>query len=377
MRSVRRLSVGLILVTVWFGGALRATAQGVRATPLRSEEVFKNVHVLRGISVEQFMATMSAFSAALGMSCEDCHQADDRTWDGFAVDNPRKEMARRMVQMMTAINETQFGGRQMVTCFTCHRGSARPRTTPNLDTLYGTPPPPEVDEVITQARGAPPAKEVLAKYLKALGGAERLAALTSIVAKGVSVGYGPESDRRPLELYARAPAQRTVIVHTLSGDATTTYNGQDGWVAAPYRPVSVLAVSGQDLEALRLEALLTFPGQLPQALGNWRVGSPTAVNGRPVEVVQGRTATGFMATFFFDRDSGLLVRLLRYTDSPVGRIPTQIDYADYRDVEGIKVPFRWKVTWLSGEETVELSEVRVNVPVDEARFARPRPPTGQ
>jgi photosynthetic reaction center cytochrome c subunit len=368
---------GRILVVVGLVGMAAAsgdTAQVSGETAPRAEAVFKNVRVLRGISVEQFMSAMSAFSAALGMSCEDCHAADDRTWEGFAVDNPRKETARRMVQMMAAINETHFGGQQLVTCYTCHRGSARPRLTPNLDTLYGAPPPLEVDEVITQARGAPPAKEVLDKYLRALGGAQRLARLSSFVATGISIGYGPESDKRPLEIYARAPAARTVIVHTSSGDATTTFDGQQGWIAAPYRPVPVLAISGQDLEALRLEAQLVFPAQLPQALVNWRVGAPTFVGGRAVDVVQGRTPNGLLATFFFDRDSGLLVRSIRYTDSPVGRIPTQIDYADYREVDGIKIPFRWTVTWLSGEERVELSEVRLNVAVDEARFARPRPP---
>lgn len=369
------LLTSLLLITcAALGGAVRAAQVTRRTGPPKAEDVFKNLRVLRGISVEQFMATMSAFSAALGMSCEDCHAADDRTWDGFAVDNPRKEMARRMVQMMAAINEVHFGGRQMVTCFTCHRGTARPRVTPNLDTLYGTSPPPELDDVVTQARNAPPAKTVLEKYLQALGGAERLAALQSFAARGVSVGYGPESDKRPLEIYARAPAQRTVIVHTLSGDATTTYDGKNGWIAAPYRPVPVLAVSGQDLEALRLEAQLAFPARLPEALINWRVGPPSLVGDRPVYVVQGRTPTGLLATFFFDRDSGLLVRLIRYTESPVGRIPTQIDYSDYREVGGIKMPFRWKVTWLSGEETVELSDVQLNVPVDDRRFAEPPPP---
>ncbi len=360
----------------WIAGAARGLAQGPGPSPLKAEEVFKNVQVLRGVSVEQFMSAMSAFSAALGLSCEDCHAADDRTWDGFAVDNPRKEMARRMVQLMANLNQTHFGGRQMVTCFTCHRGSLRPRVTPNLDTLYGAPPPAEVDEVITQARNAPPAKAVLEKYLRALGGSQRLASLKSFVAKGISVGYGPESDKRPLELYARAPAARTLIVHTASGDATTTFNGREGWVAAPYRPVPVLAVSGQDLEALRLEAQLAFPANLPQALVNWRVGSPVVIGGRQADVVQGRTPSGLLATLFFDSDTGLLVRLIRYTESPVGRIPVQVDYADYRDVDGIKMPFRWKVTWLSGEETVELTEVRLNVPIEDARFAQPPPPKG-
>jgi len=66
--------------------------------------------------------------------------------------------------------------------------------------------------------------------------------------------------------------------------------------------------------------------------------------------------------------------MIRYARSPVGRLPTQIDYSDYRDVAGIKVPFRWNVLWLDGRETVELTEVRPNVAIDNATFAKPAPP---
>jgi hypothetical protein len=77
---------------------------------------------------------------------------------------------------------------------------------------------------------------------------------------------------------------------------------------------------------------------------------------------------------YFDEETGLLVRLIHFADSPVGRSPTQIDYADYREVAGVKMPFRWTVTWLDGRETFELSGVQPNVAIDAARFARPAPP---
>ena len=105
-----------------------------------AEQVFKNVQVLKGIPVNEFMGTMGIFSAALGMSCEDCHAAGDADWSVYATDSPRKQMARVMVTMMATINKTHFRGRQVVTCYTCHRGSARPRATADLAELYGTPP---------------------------------------------------------------------------------------------------------------------------------------------------------------------------------------------------------------------------------------------
>ena len=134
-------------------------------------------------------------------------------------------------------------------------------------------------------------------------------------------------------------------------------------------------MSGSALEGVKLEAELSFPAQIKQALSKWRVGLPATVNDREVQVVQGTGAGGAIATLYFDAESGLLVRLLRYSSSVVGRTPTQIDYADYREVSGVKMPFRWTVTWLDGKESFELSEVQPNAPIDVAKFARPSPPT--
>ena len=127
-------------------------AAGGQAPPERqplAEEVFKNIRVLRGLPVDEFMGTMGVFSAALGMSCEDCHSASDTTWENYALDtSPRKVTARRMVQMMASINQTSFGGRQVVTCYTCHRGSGRPKVTPSLTALYGASTLEDQDDIV-------------------------------------------------------------------------------------------------------------------------------------------------------------------------------------------------------------------------------------
>jgi len=276
-----------------------------------------------------------------------------------------------MIQMMAAINKDNFAGRQMVTCYSCHRGGDHPKVTPNLATLYNMPDEP--DDIIAQAPGALSADQILDKYIQAIGGAQRLSSLTSFVARGTSAGYGPEGAPRPIEIFARAPGQRTTVIHTLNGDSTTTVDGRTGWIAAPLRPVPVLALTGGALEGARLEAELSFPSRIKEVMSRWRVGVPSAINDRDVQVVQGTTAGGAIATLYFDAESGLLVRLLRYSDSVVGRTPTQIDYADYREVSGIRMPFRWTVTWLDGKENVEIREIELNVPVDAAKFAKPVP----
>jgi photosynthetic reaction center cytochrome c subunit len=339
--------------------------------PPMAEQVFKNVQVLKGIPVDEFMNTMGIFSAALGMSCEDCHAANDSKWENYALDtSTKKRTARRMIQMVNAINKDHFGGRAMITCWTCHRGGDRPKVTPNLDTLYNLPDEP--NDVIVAAPGAPAADGILDKYIQALGGAQRVGALTSFVAKGTSTGYGPEGNARPVEIYAKAPNQRTVIIHTLNGDSTTVYDGRAGWIAAPLRPVAVLSLSGGTLEGARLDAELSFPARIKQLFSNWKVGFPTTLNERDVQVVQGTASGGSLGTLYFDNESGLLVRFVRYSDSIVGRSPTQIDYSDYRDVAGVKMPFRFTVTWLDGKETFELTDLQPSVSIDATKFARPR-----
>ena len=77
---------------------------------------------------------------------------------------------------------------------------------------------------------------------------------------------------------------------------------------------------------------------------------------------------------YFDEETGLLTRLVRSTPSPVGRLPIRIDYSDYRDVAGLKMPFKWTTTWLDGRSNFELSEVQLNVAIDDVVFAKPAPP---
>ena len=372
-RRANGVAVGAAAIA-WLLSVARAGGQtGPAPKPPMAEEVFKNVQVLKGIPVDQFMGTMGFFSAALGMNCTDCHVDESGgNWAKYADDNPRKQTARRMMLMVSAINRTNFGGRQVVTCNTCHRGTNRPNVMPSLALLYGTPPPDEPGEPFPQAPGQPPADRILDKYLQALGGAQRLAAITSLAAKGTYKGFD-DADTSAVEIFAKAPGQRATIIHTLSGDSTTIYDGRAGWIAAPEteKPVPLLAITGQELDGVKLEAELLFPAAIRQALGKWRVGPPATIGDREVRTVQGTTAGGGTATLCFDSESGLLVRLVRFTESPVGRIVTQIDYADYREVSGVKMPFRWTVSWLDGRSTFELSEVRPNVPIDRAKFATP------
>ena len=364
--------VGALGVAVNGQGQAAGQPAATPERPPMSEEVFKNVQVLKGIPVNEFMGTMGIFSSSLGMSCEDCHAADDRKWENFQVDNARKRTARRMILMMQEINKTNFGGRQMVTCYSCHRGADKPRTAPDLTVLYGGTPQPDPAYVITQAPNQPMPAVILDKYLQAVGGAQKAGAMTSFTAQGTAVGYGPESaEERKVEIYAKAPNQFTTIIHTGNGDITRVYNGVNAWLAETLRPVAVLPLAGKDLEGARADAMLLFPGNVKAALDKLRVGFPSVIDDLDVNVVQGNTPAGTVVTMYFDDKTGLLRRMMRYVDSPVGPLVTQWDYENYKDVSGVKMPYKLTHTWLDGREIMELTQVRANVTIPATRFNKP------
>src|SRR2546427_2122797 len=328
MRLAAKSTIISGIRTILAGLLVSATAYSQTAErPQMADELFKNVQVLKGIPVNEFLGIMGFFSASLGKSCVDCHDSDSG-WENYVADkNPNKRTARRMIEMVSTINKSFFGGAQGVTCYSCHRGGPRPKLTPNLRALYSPPSEMEGDDVVQQAPGAPSADQLLDKYLEALGGAQRAASLTSFTAKGTTIGYGLDAEKRPVEIFAKAPNERATIIHEEKGTTTTIYDGRSGWIAAPNLPLPVLPLTGGELEGAGLDAALSFPAKIKQAFTRWRVGDAVDIDDREVQVLQGTTAAGNIATLYFDDKSGLLVRIIRYTKSPDGRLPTQIDYS--------------------------------------------------
>jgi hypothetical protein len=141
------------------------------------------------------------------------------------------------------------------------------------------------------------------------------------------------------------------------------------------KPVTLLPLlAGPELDAAKVDAVLWFPAGIKQALSDWRAGFPiTSIDDKEVTIIQGMAPGRSRIKLFFDSESGLLVRQLRYSDTPVGTVPIQIDYSNYRDVEGTKMPFRTVVTWTNGQTIIELNEVRPNVAIEAVRFGKPAP----
>jgi len=376
---------------VWAGAAAIAVACLVTVTGSRAasaaggqaqnagervpmvEEVFKTVVLLRGIPVDTFFEVMGTFASSMGNDCTFCHASNaalDKS--AFATPTPRLQRARQMIVMMNALNKQYFNGQPRVTCFTCHGGSERPRADPSFAVQYGEPTlDPDARDFLTDPRVN--ADQVFDRYLQAIGGADRLARLTSYAAKGTYSGFDTDRSTVPIELYAQAPARETVVVHLTIGASTRVFDGQNAWVAGPEQPLPLLTLTGGNLDRARLEAVANFPVGLRQAYTQWR-GGHTVLDDKDVTVLQATSNGDPVVQLYFD-SNGLLVRLLRFTSTPVAFVPTRIDYADYRELPGlgVKVPFARTLTQTYMQMTLQLTDVQPNVAIDAARFARPAP----
>ncbi|MGB6945252.1 MAG: photosynthetic reaction center cytochrome c subunit family protein, partial [Bryobacteraceae bacterium] len=134
-----------------------AQGSGTGASEQKSGEFFKNVttSTLKELTPSDFLGAMGVMTAALGYDCSDCHPGagtDQMNW--MTDSNPRKRTARRMVEMVAAINRQHFGGAQEVTCWTCHHGQDAPATSIALDKLYGAPND-EKGDIVEAAEGVP------------------------------------------------------------------------------------------------------------------------------------------------------------------------------------------------------------------------------
>ena len=155
-------------------------------------------------------------------------------------------------------------------------------------------------------------------------------------------------------------------------DATVrSYDGKTGWIKTPLNVLGEYQLGGTELDGARLDAQMTFPGQIKKVLTRLRTIDPVEINGREMDVVQGNGPRTVFASLYFDKETGLLARMVRYGPTPIGRMPTQLDFDDYRDVDGVNMPFKIDFVWLDGRDAIQLSDIKLNVPVDASKFDKP------
>jgi photosynthetic reaction center cytochrome c subunit len=363
------LGAGSTLAATLLTVALLTAHAQSPAAPKLAEQQYKNIKVLKGIPAEQVIPAMQFITASLGVDCEYCHVRDGHNMAFDKDDKKPKLAARKMIEMMNGINKDNFEAKREVTCFSCHRGAAEPVGIPLVGEAAKAEPPGEKSTVDAQAK-FPPADQLLDKYLAAVGGANALGKIASRVQKGTLTGFG--NQRMPIDVYGKAPDKRVSVMHFPNGDSVTAFDGHSGWLSFPGRPPHIM--NGDENNEARMDADLLFPVHVKTMRQKFLAGPGEKIDGHDTIQVVGRSEGQAPLRLFFDAQSGLLLRMVRYTETPLGRLPTQIDYSDYRDADGVKVPFRWSLARPGNRFNIQVDELQQNVPVDDAKFAPPPPP---
>jgi photosynthetic reaction center cytochrome c subunit len=348
-------------------GMAGPVAQTAQAPAVKTAaEVYKNIKVLKDIPAYELIPTMEFISASLGVRCEYCHVEHH-----FDQDTKRPKLrAREMMQMMFAIDKDNFHGHMEVTCNTCHNGSAHPAGIPAVAeaAVAARPAHPEGPEEHVNLASLLQPDAIVAKYVEAIGGAEALRKIKSRVITGTMTVFG---HAMPIEIDAQAPDLWASVTTLPRGRIVTIYNGHEGWAAGAPRPPHVL--EGGELDEARLEADFYFPLDLHQDFVSLRERPPQKINGHDAYVVLGFRPGMPPVQFYFDQQSGLLLRMVYLTQTAVGLLPEQTDYSDYREVDGVKLPFQWTVSRPGVQSTVQVAEIRQNVPISESKFTIPAP----
>jgi outer membrane lipoprotein-sorting protein len=327
-----------------------AAQNGAPAFKTASQQ-FKNIQVLKDVPADQLIPAMQFITASLGVDCEYCHVEHAFDKD----DKKPKVMARKMMEMMITINNENFESHRMVTCYTCHQG--------------GENKPEMMEGSVTSATGNPAAESLLDQYLAAVGGADALKKIKSRVAKGTVTAFGDQ--HMPIDIYSKAPDMRVSVMHMKEGESVTAYNGKVGWLSVPGR---VHMMNVQESFGARMDSDFAFAASVKSLYAKWETLPGEKVDGHDTWLLIGRNEGQPPLKLYLDQKSNLLVRLIRYTDSPLGYNPTQIDYHDYRPADGVKTPYRWTIARPGNRFTVQVDDLKQNVAIDDAKFVPP-PPT--
>jgi len=338
-----------------------------------AEQVFKNIQVLQGTPADQFIQSMHLIQGALGVTCFYCHVSPSFV-DAPKDDKAPKLAARRMITMVQEINKNSFGGRQVVTCYTCHRGSITPIAVPLLPAVQPEEPKPAPDLAM------PTVDRILDKYVQALGGEQALRKITSrLITATQNIPTGPGGQNliaAQAEQYQKAP---NLTLNVYRAPAYTTSNGFDGVTQWAQDQNGVVADASQlDTMRARRAADLLEPLDLKQEYTRMVVRGIEKVNDRDAYVVIALPPGDKAERLYFDVQTGLLVRKYSALPTPVGDSPLQMDYDDYRDTgTGVKIPFVIHMSpaslhsELQTYTTIQVQKVQDNVAIDDSKFVKP------
>lgn len=354
IKRIKLLIILLIIGTPCFIGLTKGRAD--KSSQVKTaEQVYKNIQVFKGMPASELDATMAFISGSLGVKCNYCHvnpfEKDDK---------PQKLAARKMIQMVFDLNKGSFNGQAAVSCYTCHRGQPQPISVPAVGQNLWQ----QSNQAAKEVSPLPNVEQVLERYVQAVGGREAIEKVNTRVLKGSRVGA--DGVLVPEEVYSKAPNKLLVITSYPKQVFRTGFNGSQGWArsneTARDLPTEVLA-------QIRREAEFYKETRLKELYSKLVVAGRAMVGEREAFVVEATLADGGSPEkLYFDVQTGLLVRKYSEAKTVLGQFPTQTDYEDYREVDGVKLPFtiRWSIPGRSWGR--KITEVKQNVPLNDAQF---------
>ena len=363
-RAVHRASVaGLALAVAGIAAAQVSPANEGKT----AEQVYKNIKVLTGTPANELNQSMHLMKGATGMDCLYCHI--EREWEKDV--KPAKEVARAMIVMMNDINKRNFGGRQVVTCNTCHNGRPVPAAMPVFPVF-------EPAEAVKPA--LPAVDQILARYVDALGGEAALRKVTSRVITGMQfIPTGPGGTVPTPAAVERSQRAPNLAVTTYRAPTYSISQGFDGTTAwSQDQAGRVTEPVTLDIARASRAADFYEPLNLKRQYAQMTVRGIERVNGRDAYVVVGIPRGDKPESLYFDTQTGFLLRKQTVLPTPIGDSPFQMDFEDYRDTgSGVKVPFVIHMnpansrTELAPNATLRITKVEDNTAIDSAKFVKP------
>lgn len=350
--------VCLVLVTLLVRGQ-RVTAQQSPPQPKTAEQAFKNIKVIKSLPAGELQGAMSFMAASLGVDCSYCHTPPAMEKD----DKPTKETARRMLAMVNEINRN-FGDKTVVNCATCHRGKPKPVAIPPLPSLSATF---GSQSVALNQQPLPTVEQILDRYIKALGGMPALDAVTTRVRKGSVEVAGVQGT---FELYESAP-NKSLLIGSLPpplGSVQQAFDGNSGWVK---NQKGVFDMGRDGLDQARREWAFYGDVKLNEQFKAMSLAGRERIDSREFYVILGTRADGQVERLYFDVLTGFLVRRSSETPTYFGALVNTNDYDDYRKVGKVYLPFRVRKVRGGTPFVQNISEYKLNIPIEDARFKKP------
>lgn len=374
LRVVKLLVVMLFVLAGAFAFSLTRTHAQQPQGEKTVEQTRKNIQVLKGLPDSQLFPLMNFIRTSLGVSCAYCHvNSGGDKWVWESDDKPEKVTARKMMLMQFDINHGNraiFGTTGAVTCYTCHRGQTKPLA---VMLLPQAPPAggPGAEKPKADTSALPSAEQVISKYEQAIGGKAAAEKLKSRVIKGVQVST--DGTEQPVEVDLVAPNKIFAIMTTKGGPQMSAYNGTTGWMKGPR---GQRELGGAQLAQLKRAADFNGNFMFREMYPGAVVTGKEKINEREAYVLTAPLAGNRIDRLYFDTETGLLLRVLSTTQTLLAPLPEQTDYEDYRDVDGVKLPFVVRQSFVDPWTgyTRKYTEIKHNVPVDDTKFNMPAAP---